>query len=99
MGSIGRKTQHAGQTTISLTGLHADFAKARVALLRVSALLQGWAKATAEQLDTNLVWQRVDHLKRVLARFAPQHYHHRRLMLSESVTALSRLDPVSRVER
>lgn len=70
MGSIGRKTEHAGQTTISLTGLHADFAKARVALLRVSALLQGWAKSTAEQLDPNLVWQRAcDYLKRVLARF------------------------------
>lgn len=70
MGSIGRKTDHAGQTTISLTGLHADFAKAKAALMRVSAMFQGWAKTTAEQWEPNVVWQRVcNYLKWVLARF------------------------------
>lgn len=72
MSSIGRKTEHAGQTTISLTGLHADFARARIALTRVSALLQGWARQTAEQLRPQFVWHRAcDHLKRLLAGFLP----------------------------
>jgi hypothetical protein len=45
MTSVGRKTEHAGQTTVTLTGLHAHFAQARAALTRVSALLQGgWPK-------------------------------------------------------
>ncbi|MBK7235726.1 MAG: hypothetical protein IPI02_08930 [Sterolibacteriaceae bacterium] len=42
MSSVGRRTEHAGQTTITLTGLHAHFEKARAALMRVSAMLQGW---------------------------------------------------------
>jgi hypothetical protein len=42
MSSVGRRTEHAGQTTITLTGLHADFAKARAALNRVSALLKAF---------------------------------------------------------
>ena len=50
MSSVGRRTEHAGQTTITLTGLHADFAKARAALMRVSALLQEWVVRAAEQL-------------------------------------------------
>ena len=40
MASVGRRTEHAGQTTITLTGLHAHFAKARAALMRTSALLK-----------------------------------------------------------
>ena len=72
MASIGRKTEHAGQTTISLTGLHADFGLARIALTRVSTLLQGWARQTAEQLRPRPVWHRVcDHLKQLLAGFLP----------------------------
>ena len=42
MSAVGRKTEHAGQTTITLTGLHADFATARNALMRVSTLLKEW---------------------------------------------------------
>jgi hypothetical protein len=42
MSSVGRRTEHAGQTTITLTGQHADFGKARAALMYVSALLQEW---------------------------------------------------------
>ncbi|HXV11373.1 MAG TPA: transposase [Burkholderiales bacterium] len=72
MSSIGRKTEHAGQTTISLTGLHADFDLARIALTRVSTLLQGWARQTAEQLRPRLVWHCVcDHLKQLLAGILP----------------------------
>jgi len=72
MSSIGRKTEHAGQTTISLSGLHADFNQAQIVLTRVSTLLQGWARQTAEQLRSQFVWHRVcDHLKQLLAGFLP----------------------------
>jgi hypothetical protein len=72
MSSVGRRTEHAGQTTISLTGLHAHFDKARAALMRVSTLLQGWAAMTAEQLHPQSVWQCVcNHLKLILASIGP----------------------------
>jgi hypothetical protein len=68
MAAIGRRTEHAGQTTLTLTGLHAHFAKARAALTRASALLQGWAAQAAEQFNPQSVWHRLcDHLKRLLA--------------------------------
>ena len=50
MSSVGRRTEHAGQTTITLTGLHAHFEKARAMLMRLSALLQAWVTQAAEQL-------------------------------------------------
>lgn len=72
MSSVGRRTEHAGQTTITLTGLHAHFDQARASLMRVSALLQGWATHAAEQLKTPTVWQSVcDHLKHILASIGP----------------------------
>lgn len=72
MSSVGRRTEHAGQTTITVTGLHAHFAKARAALIRVSALLQGWVAHAAEQLNSRTVWQSVcDHLKQILAGIGP----------------------------
>jgi len=62
----------SGQTTITLTGLHAHFDKARARLMRVSALLQGWVAQAAEQLNPTTVWQRVcDHLKLTLAGIGP----------------------------
>ena len=68
MTCVGRKTEYAGQTTVTLTGLHGHFAPARAALTRVSALLQGWVAETAEQLTQPSVWHPVgDHLKRILA--------------------------------
>ncbi len=68
MTSVGRRTEHAGQTTITLTSMHAEFQKARDALVRVSRLLQGWAQEAAEQLDGKSVWHRCcEHLKQVLA--------------------------------
>ena len=72
MPSVGRRTEHAGQTTITLTGLHADFAKARAALMRVSALLQEWVVRAAEQLNPTAVWHLVcDHLKYIIASIGP----------------------------
>jgi len=72
MSSVGRRTEHAGQTTITLTGLHAHFEKARAALLRVSSLLQGWVAQAAEQLHSVTVWHRVCvHLKQVVAGIDP----------------------------
>ena len=47
MSSIGRKTAHAGQTTITLTGLHAHFGKARDALMRVSTMPKTWTERAA----------------------------------------------------
>lgn len=41
MSSVSGKTEHAGQTTIALTGLHAHFGKAKAVLSLVSALLKG----------------------------------------------------------
>jgi len=76
MSSVGRRTEHAGQTTITLTGLHAHFEKARAALMRVSALLQAWVTEAAEQLNSTTVWSRVcDHLKYVLAGIDPPPAH------------------------
>jgi hypothetical protein len=72
MSSVGRRTEHAGQTTLALTGLPAHFKKARAALMRVSALLQGWVTQAAEPLNSVTVWQRVcAHLKHTLAGIGP----------------------------
>jgi hypothetical protein len=76
MSSVGRRTEHAGQTTITLTGLHAHFDKARAALMHVSSLLQGWVTRAAEQLSSTTVWNLAcDHLKRMLAGIAPPPSH------------------------
>ena len=71
MSSVGYRTKHASQTTITLTGLHAHFGKARATLMRVSALLQGGVAQAAEQLNTVTVWNLVcAYLKHVLAGIA-----------------------------
>ena len=76
MSSVGHRTEHAGQTTITLTGLHAHFEKARAALMRVSAMLQGWVVRAAEQLDPTTVWLLAcEHLKRPLAGVGPPPAH------------------------
>ena len=81
MSAIGRKTEHAGQTTITLTGLHADFVSAREALLRVSAMLKAWAICAAEQLNPVTVWSLLcEHLKRVLANFGSDPPRRRRAL-------------------
>lgn len=72
MTSVGRRTEHAGQTTITLTGMHAEFRKAREALARVSRMLQVWVAEAAEQLDGKSVWRLCcEHLKQVLAAIGP----------------------------
>jgi hypothetical protein len=72
MTSVGRRTEHAGQTTLTLTGLHAEFEKARAALTRVSALLQAWVASAAEQFKSTTVWQLCcTHIKHVLAAVRP----------------------------
>ena len=72
MSSVGPKTEHAGQTTITLTDLHPEFAKACNALTRVSTMLPDWAARAAEQLNLTGVWNLVcAHLKRVLAGVGP----------------------------
>ncbi|MBI5438541.1 MAG: hypothetical protein HY936_06285 [Nitrosomonadales bacterium] len=69
---MGRRTEHAGQTTITLTGQHADFGKARAALMHVSALFQEWVARATEQLNPTTVWNLVcDHIKRVIASIGP----------------------------
>jgi len=76
MSSVGRKTEHAGQTTITLTGLHAHFGKAKTALMLVSALLKGWVIRTAEQFNATTVWTLCcDHIKQTIARIAPSQTH------------------------
>lgn len=76
MSSVGRRTEHAGQTTITLTGLHAHFGKAKEALTRVSAWLQALASRSAEQLSVTTVWNMCcDHLKQILAGIGPPQYH------------------------
>jgi Transposase DDE domain len=76
MSSVGRRTEHAGQTTITLTGLHAHFGKAKEALTRVSAWLQALASRAAEQLSGTTVWNMCcDHLKQILAGVGPPQYH------------------------
>ena len=76
MSSIGRKTEHAGQTTITLTGLHAHFGKAKNALMLVSALLKEWVVRAAEQFNPTSVWNLCcDHIKQTIARIGtPQHH-------------------------
>jgi hypothetical protein len=72
MSSVGRRTEHAGQTTITLTGQHAYFDKARQVLMRISGQLQAWARDAAEQLNAGSVWMRCcEHLKRTLAAIGP----------------------------
>ena len=59
-------------STITLTGQHAYFDKAREVLMRVSSQLQGWFRETAEQLGSGSVWIRCcEHLKRTLAANGP----------------------------
>ena len=72
MSSVGRRTEQAGQTTITLTGQHAYFDKARQVLMRVSSQLQAWMTEAAEQFNAPSVWLRCcDHLKRTIAAIGP----------------------------
>lgn len=73
MSSVGRRTEHAGQTTITLTGQDAYFDKARHILMRISSQLKAWVSEAAEQLGNTSVWLLCcDHLKRTIAAIGPQ---------------------------
>ena len=73
MSAIGRRTEHAGQTTITINSMHAHFKKAKQALNHVSAMLNSWAAQTAEQFDNLAVWNRFcDYLKLILTGTRPR---------------------------
>jgi hypothetical protein len=60
------------QTSLTLTGLQAEFDKARAALMRVSALLLKWVTTAAEQFKSRSVWAPCcDHLERTPAAVGP----------------------------
>lgn len=72
MSSVGWKTGHAGQTTITLTGLRLNFGKVREVRRGVSVQLTAWASRTARQLTCATVWPLVrDYLERALADSGP----------------------------
>ena len=76
MSAIGRKTEHAGQTTITINSMHAHFEKARKALTKVSALLNTWVSHLAEQLVNVSVWEQCcDYLKLILTGKQPGQTH------------------------
>ncbi|GAB3395604.1 hypothetical protein GCM10027514_43340 [Azotobacter armeniacus] len=56
MSSVGRRTEHAGQTRVTLSALHTRFDKAREVLMQVSRLLKAWVVEAAEQLEGTSVW-------------------------------------------
>jgi len=53
-----RKTQHAGQVTLTVSSMHAARDKARDAYQRIAAFLSGLRK-NAEQLDPLRKWYRI----------------------------------------
>ncbi len=70
MGLLKRPSGLIVMPRIGLTdaGLHADSAKTRAALMRVSALLQEWVVRVTEQLNPTTVWILVcDHIKHIIA--------------------------------
>lgn len=70
--AVGRRTEHAGQTTIARNGLHAHCEQARAILMHVSALLQAIYKEAAEQMAPRSVWQRVcGHHQQIIAGIGP----------------------------
>lgn len=70
MSAIGRRTEHSGQTILTITGLHAHFERAQKVLTRVSTLLNTWATQAAEQLGDLTVWHRCcDYLLLILTGY------------------------------
>jgi hypothetical protein len=69
LSSVGIKTEHAAQTTVKITGIHAQADKARNALMNVSALLKTWFSQAAEQLSSPSVWTIIcQHIKMTVAQ-------------------------------
>jgi hypothetical protein len=58
LSAIARKTQHAGQVTLSISSPHGMRDKARLAYIRISGFLAG-LRQNAEQLDPLAKWYRI----------------------------------------
>jgi hypothetical protein len=58
LSAIARRTQHAGQVTLTISSTHAMRAKARAAYVRIAGFLAG-LRENAEQLDPLAKWYRI----------------------------------------
>jgi Transposase DDE domain group 1 len=58
LSAIARRTQHAGQVTLTISSTHAMRAKARAAYVRIAGFLAG-LREDAEQLDPLAKWYRI----------------------------------------
>lgn len=66
LNAVGRQTTHAGQTTVTVTSLHAKTPQMQIALKAVSAFL-GTIRNAAEQLTNPQIWHLI--LSRVFLHF------------------------------
>jgi hypothetical protein len=66
MHAIARRTEHAGQTTLTITHIHGDHRKAQAACQQIAAFLTA-LRATAEQLAPVERWCRI--LSHVMRKF------------------------------
>ena len=64
--AIGRQTNHAGRTTVTITSSHGEHARARAALTRIAGFFAHLRK-TAEQLTALERWYRI--LSEALKKF------------------------------
>ena len=72
MSSVGRRTEHAGQTTITLTGLHAHFGKGPAGADAHLQPASSLGDRSCEQFNVTSVWQLCcNHLKLTLAAIGP----------------------------
>ena len=58
LSAVARKTQHAGQLTLSISSPHGMRDKARIAYVRIAGFLAG-LRQNAEQLDPLAKWYRI----------------------------------------
>ncbi|MEA2726628.1 MAG: hypothetical protein QOF70_1103, partial [Acetobacteraceae bacterium] len=58
LSAIARRTQHAGQVTLTISSTHGMRDKARRAYVRIAGLLAG-LRENAEQLDPLAKWYRI----------------------------------------
>ena len=58
LGAVARQTQHAGQTTITITPTHGEVSKIQTMLTGLSTFLNGLMEA-AEQLTSVERWRRI----------------------------------------
>ena len=58
LSAIAQRTQHAGQTTLTISSIHGMRDKARIAYVRIAGFLAG-LRENAEQLDPLAKWYRI----------------------------------------